>query len=111
MSLVGASVGSVIGLCLSAFTMVVLTMISTDKVLNIYFGLCFLFLGVMMLAKLYRKNRIVHIEVSSESNVRDYEVDFETNSLIKKPANKGGLASDLIHSPFNIKESTIITSN
>ena len=83
--LLGATVGSVIGFALSAFTMVVLTMISLDKVLNIYFGILFLGIGLMMLMKLYRKNKLVNSESGPEVISRDYEVDFETNSLIKSP--------------------------
>ena len=69
---VGSVIGTCIGLGLSVITMVILTMISTDKFFNAYIGICFLVLGIMMLAKLYRKNKIVNIDVgASEPNQRE----------------------------------------
>jgi len=65
MYLIGLCSGAILGLSLSLISMVLLTMISTDKILNAYFGICFMALGGMMLAKLYRKNKIVNIDVGT----------------------------------------------
>ena len=73
MYIIGSIAGAGIGLGLSLVTMVMLTMISTDKIINTYFGVCFLLLGVMMLAKLYRKNKIVNIDLGSETPTKKRE--------------------------------------
>ena len=73
MYILGSIAGAGIGLGLSLVTMVMLTMISTDKIINTYFGVCFLLLGIMMLAKLYRKNKIVNIDLGSGSETKKRE--------------------------------------
>ena len=58
----GILIGAGLGLSLSFIVLVMLTMISTDQFINIYFGAVFGALGIMMLLKLYRKNKIVNID-------------------------------------------------
>ena len=62
MNVTGVAVGAGLGLALSLIVLVMLTMISTDQFINIYFGAVFGALGIMMLLKLYRKNKIVNID-------------------------------------------------
>jgi len=62
MHVTGFVIGAGLGLTLSIFVLVLLTMISTDQFINIYFGAVFGALGIMMLLKLYRKNKIVNID-------------------------------------------------
>ena len=50
MCLLGIVVGAGLGFSLSIIIMILLTMISTDEVMNLYFGICFGMLGIMMLA-------------------------------------------------------------
>ena len=67
MCLLGIVVGAGLGFSLSIIIMILLTMISTDEVMNLYFGICFGMLGIMMLAKLYRRKKMVNIDTGSET--------------------------------------------
>ena len=108
--LTGAAVGSIAGAGLSTIVMSLLASIATHAVLNAYFAICFLVLGLMILLKLYKRSRIDRNDIRTESITRDYEVDFETNSLIKKPAQKGGLFSELIATVLSVRESGLLSS-
>ena len=67
MCAMGTAVGAGTGMILSLVVMLMLTMISTEKFINIYYGVCFLLLGLMMLSKLYRRRKTVTIELGPPS--------------------------------------------
>ena len=84
--------------------------ISATMIFNLYVGSCFLLLGGMMLLKLYRKGKTVNIDLGPDAEKQ--EDDPEGQGLIKqekKPANKGGLAADIIHTPLALVDSMLVS--
>ena len=108
--LIGAAVGFYAALGLFILVMGLLTSVATYKLFDTYIALGLLAFSVMILLKLYKKSRLDKNDIRTESITRDYEVDFETNKLIKKPANKGGLASELTNATLSIRESSLLSS-
>ena len=65
--LLGATLGALFGLVLTFITTTCLTLISVTMIFNLYVGACFLFIGSMMVFKLYRKNKMVDIDLGTAS--------------------------------------------
>ena len=106
----GTSVGAFFGITLSFIMVATLTLISATMIFNLYVGGTFLFLGGMMLLKLYRKNKLVAFDLGIPAGAEEPE----GQSLIKKEeksANKGGLAADLLHTPLALVDSKLCKSD
>ena len=61
--LTGTTFGAIFGAVLTIITVTVLTFISVTVIFNLYIGGTFVFIGVMILLKLYKKNKMVNIDL------------------------------------------------
>ena len=64
----GTTAGAFFGVTLSFITVSTLTLMSVTMIFNLYVGGTFLFIGGMMLVKLYRKNKIVKFDLEIPAN-------------------------------------------
>ena len=81
--LTGSFLGAIFGFVFTIMTTSVLTLISVTLILNIYVGGCFIFIGSMMLMKIYKKNRKIGIDLGPNANTEKKEDDPESEGLMK----------------------------
>ena len=102
------------GFVLTIITTSVLTLISVTLIFNMYVGACFIFIGSLMVLKIYGKNKKISIELGPSANTEKKEGDPESEGLMEqesfatKSTAQGGLAADLLHVPLALTDSSLL---